>query len=251
MPSYIGDTPRHPATDIPNQEPDMIITTTILTRAAGVAAATAGLLFIGLQINHPHVDANFATTTEYAVRESLKVLMAALAFAGITGMYLRQVKQTGVPGLIGYVMFGTGWLALMSIEVVGLSIIPSLAHSAPGYANDVLAVATGGTATGDIGLFPTVNLVTGILYLAGGLVFGIALFRANILTRWAAALLSVGTVATIGTMVLPQVNYRLFAIPVGVALVGLGYSLWREQRTSAAQPGTSPVSSRLDPAGAK
>ncbi|MGH3613750.1 MAG: hypothetical protein ACRDRK_14395 [Pseudonocardia sp.] len=32
----------------------MTITTTTLTRAAGVAAAVAGLLFIGVQINHPH-----------------------------------------------------------------------------------------------------------------------------------------------------------------------------------------------------
>lgn len=229
----------------------MTITTTTLTRTAGVAAAVAGLLFIGVQIKHPHVDATFATTTEYTVRETLKVLMAALALTGITGMYLRQVKQTGVLGLIGYVLFGAGWLALMSIEVVGVSVLPSLAHSAPGYVNDVLAVATGGHAAGDIGLFQTLNQVTGILYLAGGFIFGIALFRANVLARWATALLAVGTLATIGTTVLPQVNYRLFAIPTGVALVWLGYSLWREQRTPAAQPVPSPVSSQLDPAGAK
>ncbi|HEY5249459.1 MAG TPA: hypothetical protein VIJ15_13530, partial [Dermatophilaceae bacterium] len=111
----------------------MTITTTTLTRAAGVAAATAGLLFIGVQISHPHVDATFATTTEYTVRELAKVLMAALALIGITGMYLRQVRQSGVLGLIGYVLFGAGWLALMSIEVIGVSILPSLAHTAPGY----------------------------------------------------------------------------------------------------------------------
>lgn len=68
----------------------MTITPTTLTRAAGVAAAAAGLLFIGVQINHPHLDAAFATTTEYTVREAVKVLMAALALTGITGMYLRR-----------------------------------------------------------------------------------------------------------------------------------------------------------------
>jgi hypothetical protein len=50
---------------------------------------------------------------------------------------------------------------------------------------------------------------------------------------------------------LPQINQGLFAIPTGVALVGLGYSLWREQRTSAARPMPSLVNSPLDPAGAK
>ena len=34
----------------------MTITPTTLTRAAGVAAVAAGLIFIGVQINHPHSD---------------------------------------------------------------------------------------------------------------------------------------------------------------------------------------------------
>ena len=89
--------------------------------------------------------------------------------------------------------------------------------------------------------------VAGAGYLAGGLIFGIALFRANVLARWAAALLAVGAVATLAIPLLPQVNFRLFAIPTGVALVGLGYSLWREQRTPAAAPLASPVS-RVSPA---
>jgi hypothetical protein len=91
---------------------------------------------------------------------------------------------------------------------------------------------------------------TGITYIGGGLIFGIALFRANVLARWAAALLAVGTVATLAIPLLPQINYRLFPIPTGVALIGLGYSLWREQRTRAARPMTSPGHPQLDPAGA-
>lgn len=235
----------------------MTITSTTLTRAAGVAAAVAGLLFVGVQINHPLMDVTFATTPEYAVREVVKVLMAVLALVGITGMYLRQVKQTGVLGLLGYVLFGAGYLLVMSVQVVGVVVLPSIAHSAPGYVNDVLAVATGGTATGDIGLMQTLSLVSGIGYVAGGLIFGIALFRANVLARWAAALLAAASVATLAIPLLPLINQRLFAVPNGVALVGLGYSLWREQRTTAARrmrrlvSPVSPVSLQLDPAGAK
>ena len=47
----------------------------------------------------------------------------------------------------------------------------------------------------------------------------------------AAVLLSVGAVATVATSQLPELTQRLFAIPVGVALIGLGYSLWRSTRT--------------------
>ena len=113
-------------------------------------------------------------------------------------------------------MFGAGYLVIMSIEVVGGYVRPFLAHSAPGYVNDVLAVATGGTAAGDIGQMQTLIVASGIAYLAGGFIFGIALFRADVLSRSAAALRAVGTV-TIAIPLLPQINERLFAIPIGVA----------------------------------
>jgi hypothetical protein len=161
------------------------------------------------------------------------------------------VKKTGVLGLLGYVVLCAGFLAMMSLEVIGAVVLPSIAHSSPGFVADVLAVANGGHATGDIGLMKVIISVMAIGYLGGGLLFGIALFRANVLARWAAALLAVGCVATAAIPLLPQINQRLFAIPTGVALVGLGYSLWRGQRTPAALPIPSTVGSQLDPAGAK
>jgi len=230
----------------------MTITTTTLTRAAGVAAVVGGLLYLGVQVNHPHLDLDFISTTQWKLRQTMKVLFATLSLAGISGMYLRQVKRTGVLGLIGYLGLALGFAFMVSIEVVGAVVLPAIAHSSPGYVTDILAVAVpGGHAAGDIGLMgPLINL-DGVLYLAGGLLFGIALFRAKILARWAAALLALGAVATIAIPLLPQVNFRLFAIPTGVALVGLGCSLWREQRAPAARSLPDVVSSRLDPAGAK
>jgi len=119
-------------------------------------------------------------------------------------------------------------------------------HSAPGYAGDILAVATGGHATGDIGLMGPLNAVAGITYIGGGILFGSALLRAGVLARWAAALLAGGTLATIAIPLLPQVNERLFAVPTGVALIGLGYSLWRGQRVAAGQPAPGVRDARLD-----
>ncbi|WP_183164450.1 hypothetical protein [Arthrobacter oryzae] len=229
----------------------MTITTTTLTRAAGLSAVAAGLLFIGVQINHPQLDAEFATTTEYTVRQSLKVLMAGLSLAGITGMYLRQVKEAGVLGLIGYLVFGAGYLIMMSVEVIGAVVFSTLAHTSPGYVNDVFAVFTGGHASGDIGLMQILNLAAAATFLGGGLLFGIGLFRAKVLARWAAALLAAGSVATLAIPLLPQVNERLFAIPTGVAMVGLGYSLWRDQRAGAIRSLPQDANRPLNPAGAK
>jgi hypothetical protein len=229
----------------------MTVTTTKLTRAAGLSAVVGGLLFIAVQINHPLLDATFTTTTEYAVRETMKIFMAVFSLIGITGIYLRQVRQTGVPGLIGYVVLGVGYLAIFSTQVVGVLVLPTLAGSEPGFVNDVLAVATNRTPSGDIGPLQIFIQGGGFAYVAGGIIFGIALFRANVLARWAAILLSVGAVAILTTSMLPELTQRLFAIPVSVALIGLGFSLWREQRLQKTRPMASPASSQLDPTGAK
>jgi hypothetical protein len=229
----------------------MTITPVTLSRSAGVAAIAAGLIFIGVQINHPHLDATSITTTEMAIRNSLKVLMAVLALAGITGMYLRQVKEIGVLGLIGYLLFGASYLIVMSSSFVAAYVLPRIAGSDPGYVNDVLAAATGGTATGDIGLLQPAILVQGITYLAGGLLFGVALYRARVLARWAAALLAVGGVVTVALSVLPDAFYRLLAFPNGIAMIGLGYSLWLTARTATTMQPTAVDSPRLTAAGAE
>ena len=77
----------------------------------------------------------------------------------------------------------------------------------------------------------TVIQVTGFAYLVGGLLFGIALFRARVLPRWAAALLAVGGIVTAALVVMPDAFYRFLAFPNGIAMIALGYSLWQVART--------------------
>ncbi len=228
----------------------MTVTHGFLLRAAAVAAAVAGLIFIGVQINHPHLDATSITTTDLIIRNSLKMIMAALALAGITGVYLFQVTKIGVLGLFGYVVFAAGYLSMLGTEYVAALVLPSIAGSSTAYVNDVIAVANNQPATGDIGAMQAAILFMGLAYIVGGVLFAIALYRANVLARWASALLAVGTLSAIGAGIVPQYE-RLFAIPTGLALVGLGYSLWRAQRTPAARPIANPASSHLDPVGAE
>ncbi|MEA2683116.1 MAG: hypothetical protein QOK05_1444 [Chloroflexota bacterium] len=232
-----------------HKENHMTITPTKITRAAGVAAALSGLIFIGVQVKHPHMDIRSITTNDVLVRDSLKLLMAALALAGITGMYARQVTKMGVLGLVGFVLFTAGYLGIACTAFVAAFVLPTLAHTAPAYTADLIAAANNGKAIGDIGLMQTVIYLTGIGYLAGGLLFGIAMFRANVLPRWAAALLAVGTVASIGAAILPQYE-RLFPIPTGIAMIGLGYSLWRQRSAPVTSPVSNPVTSQLAAVGA-
>jgi len=208
----------------------MTITSTTLIRGAAVAAVAAGIIFIGVQINHPHADVIAVTTTEWAVRNSLKVLMAGLALAGITGMYLRQVRQMGVLGLLGLLLLSSGYVLILGTSLIAGYVLPSLADTDPAYVDAVLATAAGGMPSSNIGALHPALLVEGFAYLAGGLLFGIALFRARVLARWAAVLLAVGAVLSVALPVLSDSAYRLLAYPHAVALVGLGYSLWRSHR---------------------
>lgn len=213
----------------------MTVTASALTRAAGLSAIAAGLIFIGVQINHPPMDVSSVTSTEWEVRFTAKLLMCGLALAGITGMYLRQVRQIGVLGLVGYVLLSSFYILEAGIEIVGGYVLPALANVSPNYVNDVLAAATGGSASGDIGLLQAAFAVAGVCYIGGGLIFGVALFRARVLARWASLLLAVSTVSTMALTVLPESFNRPFAAPMGIALVGLGVSLYRESRAAGEQ----------------
>jgi hypothetical protein len=208
----------------------MTITPTGLIRGAGLAAVAAGAIFIGVNIGHPHLDATSVTTTDVIIRNSLKVLMAALGLAGITGMYLSQVRRNGLLGLIGYLVFAAGYLLLMIPPYIAAFVLPSIAEAQPGYVNDVLAAASGRTLTGDIGPLAHVLQVQGFAYLVGALLFGIALFRARVLTRWATVLLAVSGPISAALSLMPDAFYRLLAFPNGIAMIALGYSLWRGQR---------------------
>ena len=73
--------------------------------------------------------------------------MAALALAGITGIYLRQVRQMRVLGLVGFVAFAASYLLLLSTDLMAVFLLPALTDKAPNLVNDVIVAVVGGTAT--------------------------------------------------------------------------------------------------------
>ncbi len=219
----------------------MPITATTLTRGAALAAIAAGTLFAAVQINHPAITLEFVRSQEWTVRAGMKVAMATFALAGITGMYLRNPRRMGVLGLIGYLLLSVGYLAMLTVETIALVVIPVIATSSADYVTGMVAVATNAASAADLGLFTVLNLVVAAGYLCGGLVFGIALFRSRVLARWAAALLSIAAALTMTIPLLPMVNQRLFAVVNGIAMIGLGWSLWRHSETGHPDPAGTAV----------
>jgi hypothetical protein len=221
------DTP--PGTD--TKESDVSTTTTDrFTAMAGLGAAAAGAIFIGVQVNHPPADVAHVVTTDMTVRMTAKVVFAVLALVGFAGMFLRHRSRFGRVGCAGYGLVSVGFLAMVVQECFVGYYLPTIAHSRPVYVQHVLNAAMGHGATSGIGSLQVLFLICGMGYSIGGLLFGIALFRARVLSRWASALFAYGTTSALALAALPESFSRPFAVPTGVALIGLGVSLWRDQR---------------------
>jgi hypothetical protein len=211
-----------------------------------MSAALSGLLFIVIQPIHPEENAATVTSTAWVVVAGMTIAMAVLGLVGATGIYLRQVRETGLAGLLGYLMFGSFYLAVTAWTFVEVFVLPRIADEAPQFVDDFLGIPAGASAQGEVGGLPLLFAVVSGLYLVGGLVFGIAVYRAGILHRGAAALLAAGSVGAVAAAVLPHSVGRYAAVPVGMAMVWLGWSLWSEQRTSAPQSGAQHHGSRRD-----
>ena len=211
----------------------MSTTTNRRTAIAGFCAATAGAIFIGVQINHPSATVAHLLTTEMTVRMTAKVLFCALALVGFAGMFLRHRHQFGRLGRVGYSLLSVGFLAMLVQECIIGYYLPTIAHSKPVYVQHVLNGAMAHGVSSGIGAMQELFLIAGIGYSLGGLLFGIALFRAGVLSRWAAALLAYGTVSALSLAALPESFSRPFAVPTGIALIGLGISLWRNEHRQA------------------
>jgi hypothetical protein len=67
-------------------------------------------------------------------------------------------------------------------------------------------------------------------------------------SNWAALLLSIGAVASLLAGVLPDSMFRTATFPTAIALMGLGYSLWRGQAQGASMSVPNVRTSQLDPA---
>jgi hypothetical protein len=90
--------------------------------------------------------------------------------------------------------------------------------------------------------------ISSVLYLVGGVLFGIATLRAGVLPRWAGGALAVGTVAPLAlSLVLPHEFIRLAAVPVGIALAVLGYALWSDRRENGSEALPRKLSPQLRP----
>jgi hypothetical protein len=172
----------------------------------------------------------------WAIITPLKTAMGVLFLLGITGLYARQVNKAGWLGLAGFLLLSLFWTLQTAFVFAEAFVLPPLAPKAPAFVDGVLGISYGHTGAVNLDALPALYSLISILYLLGGLVFGIATLRAGILPRWPAGLLAVAAAVTPAAALLPHEIQRLVAVPVALALAWLGYALWSERRAHASQP---------------
>ena len=229
----------------------MNIAASNLIRFAGLALIPAGIVFAGIQPIHPPDVVESVTTTTWAIITSLKFAMCLLFLVGITGLYARQTERAGLLGLAGFLLLAVSWWMQSAFVFAEAFILPQLAATAPEFADALLGVSYGHTGNVNLGVLPALYSVVGIAYMLGGLLFGLATYRASILPRLPAALLAVAATLTPLAALLPHAEQRYAAIPVALALAWLGYSLWSERRASVSQAAPATVGAQLRQAAAK
>ena len=103
-------------------------------------------------------------------------------------------------------------------------------------AEGFLGIFTGSAGASNFGALASLWSLTDVLFLLGGLAFGVATLRAGSLSRWAAGLFTAGIASAPVFGLLPPALEPLVAVPIGAGLAWLGYALWSERRAPAAQP---------------
>ena len=207
-----------------------------LIRWTGVAALVAGICFVVVGLLHqPDILAS-VTTTRWAITHSLAIAMSVFGLLGVTGLYARQVEAAGWLGLAGYFLLSLWLVLILPFTFFEVFILPLLATEAPAFAEGFLGVITRSAGEANFGALAGLWALSDVLFLLGGLVFGIATLRAGILSRWAAGMFTVGIGLAPATALLPHELVPLVAVPIGVGLAWLGYALWSERRERAADP---------------
>ena len=230
----------------------MQITSSKVIRWAGLAPIGAGIIYIAIQAIHPLDTFSSVTTAQWAIVHYLSIVMDMLALLGIAALYARQVEKSGWLGLSGYLLFSLFWALGIAFHFLEAFIEPVVANLAPKFVEGLLGMVTNEPSAVNLGALPTVYMLTGLVgYVLGGLLFGIATFRAGVLPRWAGALLGLGVVLPVLLSSLVHHPYdRLFAVPVGLALIWLGISLFSERRVTASEPASVRGSSLSSQTGA-
>ena len=129
-------------------------------------------------------------------------LGALIGLFGVTGFYLWQRIEFGVFGLVAYVLVFIGFALIACIDYMG-------AFIAPGLTEEEMASLQNSSAL-------MVAMISGLIFLVGEILFGVATFGAGVFPRIASVLFMVGCLATPIRAAYPMITF------IGLTVSGIG-----------------------------
>ncbi len=178
---------------------------TVLYRLAGQAGIVTGILLLFNTARRAGV------VPENAFTHQIAPIAAFLAPLVITGLYLRQRDRAGTLGLVGYLLNFLGLTGALAIEYVLHYVFPLLPKET------VDSLVDGRTGMG--------FLIISVVYLTGIVLFGLAMWRADLMPRLAVALYVVGFVPTALRPLLPSSVVTAGFVLGSVAVILLSVAL--------------------------
>jgi len=119
----------------------MKVTTSNLSRWAGLSAIVGGLIFAARI--HPADTLAAVSTSEWVIVHGVGFAMCFLVMLGIVGLYVRQADRAGWMGFAGFVALEAMWALTAGFQFAEALILPHLASVAPQFVESWLGVVTG------------------------------------------------------------------------------------------------------------
>ena len=204
-----------------------------LIRWAGLSAVLAGLCYVLVGVLHPENAPASVTTSAWTIVHMVACAMCVFGLLGMTGLHARQAEKSGWLGVVGYILLSIWLMIILAYSFIEAFVLPHSELASPAFVDGWMGMLNGTASTVDLGILAMLWTLVGPIYILGGVTFGIATFRARVLPRAAGLLLAIGTALTPVAAFLPLAAQPKIAIPVGLALVWLGYAVLAERATAS------------------
>jgi hypothetical protein len=207
------------------------LTAAQLIRWSGLVNIAAGIFFALETLLHPVRDIFNARTmiqqtvlgVPWNVVHTFAILAFVLSLFGLVGLYIRLFERVGWIGFTGFVLSFVGLALGIGVVVPDAFLFPVFAHH---DSTAWLLMVPGILIPG--GEFGVYLILSGIILVAGTILFCLAGIRARVLPVWGFFWLGVGiSLVTFGP--LADNSLGLAGAVVGaIGYIWLGYALWSE-----------------------
>ncbi len=197
--------------------------------ATGLSLLIAGSLYVAVQLIHPLDTVANVSSSQWLVVHLLSLVMDTAAIIGLIGIIALLGERLGLVSKLGLGLYGLFWFLTFGFHFAEAFILPAIVGNLPEFVATWQGLVTGESGSANIGHIAAVYGITGISYILGGIIAGIAVAKSHLLPKWSGVLLTTGSALTLLGAIIPHPADRIMAIPVAVALAWIGLTIIKKR----------------------